>query len=274
MKLLDVIQDLEKKIKKAKITYEDYKKLHPLTKKKPNDPLFAQPSQNKPQQTKTEESVNTAYDMFKQNHPDTKLDFDKFKELRTRTQVKTSDKARPFISGAAPLDKKYLKHHLNHGSFTVLTAENPHGQKTDPEENKKRTQQLIQELQKMGVVFHKGTGHFMGNDENVFMVHHTHKVSPKDLEAIGKKYGQHSVIHSTAGHNHLKPLWEQYAGDEMKGMGHVAGNHLKKIFTDFDEAGKVKMKLSNAEKSKWHQKHYFTFAHEDGTESEVQLNFK
>jgi len=223
-----------------------------------------------------ESALKKQYSDYKRNHPNSQMDYNHFKEVRNRSEVGVAGeggKQQRVKAGAAPIDKSNLTHHLKNGSFSVLTAENPHAQKTSPEENKKRTAALAEDLKKMGAVYHRGTGHFMGNDENVFMVHHNDKIAPEHLEELGKKYGQHSVIHSTAGHNHLKPLWDKYKGDEMKGQGHVTGPHLKNVYTKFPGAEKVKMRLSNEEKSKFHGDHYFTFAHPEGDESHVRLNF-
>lgn len=222
-----------------------------------------------------EAALRKQYSDYKHEHPASKMDYEHFKGIRNRAGVQTTSTLQPVKAGASPIDKESLSNHLKNGSFSVLTAENPHAKKTSKEENKRRNAALKADLDKMGAVYHQGTGHFMGNDENVFMVHHNNKVAPEHLENLGKKYGQHSVIHSTGGENHLKPLWDKYKGDEMKGSGHVAGPHLKNVYTKFPGAEKVKMRLSSDEpKSKFHGDHYFTFPHEDGDETHVRLNFE
>lgn len=220
-----------------------------------------------------ESALKKQYADYKREHPKSDMDYNHFKGIRNRSLVKTTENLKPVHAGPAPIDKKTLDNHLKNGSFSVLTAENPHAQKTSPEENKKRNAALKRDLDKMGAVYHQGVGHFMGNDENVFMVHHNNKVAPEHLEGLGKKYGQHSVIHSTGGQNHLKPLWDKYKGDEMKGAGHVTGSHLKNVYTKFPGAEKTKLRLSAEEpKSKFHGEHHFSFSHPDGDDTHVRFN--
>jgi hypothetical protein len=246
-----------KRLEKKAVSFENYRREHPNTKKTRSDRLF---------------------DDHQKNHPNSKISYEDFKSLRNRESVDTLRvKGKPVHTqktGATAVDKESLHHHLKRGSFSMLSAENAHAKKMTPEENAARTERLKKKLTDMGAIFHEGKGHFFGNDENSFMVHHTKNVSPAMIEDLGREFEQHSVIHSTDGHHHLKPLHEKDAKDEMKGSGFVSGKHLKKIYTEFPNTSKLKMRLSS-HKPKYHDENgYFEFEHDGDETTHFKLNLK
>lgn len=123
-------------------------------------------------------------------------------------------------AGHHPVSEEGLHHHLTSGSYSLLTAHNPSGIKTSPEENMANNQKLQADLDRSGAVYHKVKGTYGGNEEQSYLVHHTRDVQPHHIEELGRKYGQESVIHSSLGQHKMVYVTGPNAGKHNKGAGH------------------------------------------------------
>lgn len=151
--------------------------------------------------------------------------------LMGRTSVRTASGS--VSEGQHRLTWPLLQDHLHEGSFSVITAHNPHNKETPHEENLKRNEVLENHLKSMGAIYHKGIGAY-GRKEDVFMVHHTAKVSPQQIEALAHQHGQESVFHSSKGNNRMVYLHGEHAGKHVRGQGFTHDNKLTDYYTQLD----------------------------------------
>ena len=75
-------------------------------------------------------------------------------------------------------------------SFGIMTAQNPNGQQATPKFNNEANKKLEADIRKYG--FMKIGGKF-GVEEDSYLINN---ISKEDLVALGKKYGQVSVIYA------------------------------------------------------------------------------
>lgn len=75
--------------------------------------------------------------------------------------------------------------------YAMLTAENPGAKQLSGAENAARNKELVAELKSMGYEPMTIKGHYGGNPESSFMIP---GLSQEDALALGKKYGQESVL--------------------------------------------------------------------------------
>lgn len=136
------------------------------------------------------------------------------------------------------LDKETLQHHLNHGSYSIISAANPGANKMSDKENSERHANLQRDLANLGGIYHEVQGVYGGHSEPSIMVHHRGKVTPAAIEGLGAKYGQESVFHSNANSHELKYVTGPQAGSHHKGSGHEFGQHFEDNFTEAPGAGK------------------------------------
>jgi hypothetical protein len=160
-----------------------------------------------------------------------------------REGIQTRNGAMAKQPGRYELDKESLQHHLNHGSYSILSAGNPNAQKLDDKENAKRHADLQKELVAHGAIFHEGKGVYGGHSEPVIMVHHRGNVTPELIEKLGNKYGQESVFHSNANNHELKYVTGAQAGHYHTGKGHEFGDSFDDNFTDIPASGKFQGNL-------------------------------
>ena len=152
--------------------------------------------------------------------------------------------------GLYELDKKSLQHHLNHGSYSMISAGNPHDAKTgkqttlSPEENNKRHEDLKSKLKADGAIFHEAVGHY-GSPEKSLMVHHTGKITPEHINKLGKHYEQHSVFHSSDNNHRIHYTHGADEGSHHKGQGHQISDHHADYYTHVPKAGKFQGHMGN-----------------------------
>ena len=157
-----------------------------------------------------------------------------------REGIQTVGTAQAKQPGQYQLDKENLQHHLNHGSYSMISAGNPSAQALPEAENAKRHANLKRDLTDLGAIFHEGKGVYEGNAEPVLMVHHKGNVTPEAIEQLGAKYGQESVFHSNANQHELKYTTGPKAGQHHKGAGHEMAHSFSSdtYYTDIPKAGK------------------------------------
>lgn len=177
-----------------------------------------------------------------------------------RQSIPTKGGAAGINGGEYELDEPSLKHHLEHGSYSMLSAANPKPHTLDQKENDARMRQMGQELKQVGAVYHKATGHYDG-EEPSFMVHHKDKVTPEYLESLAAKYGQESVLHSSGNQHQLKFVTGPKKGLHHKGEGHQMGQ-FENYYSEMPEAGQFQNNIDfdkeyeKVEKSSRNLKHY------------------
>ncbi len=130
-----------------------------------------------------------------------------------------------------------------HGHFSILSAERH--EKTD-EDNKNRTAQLKGELESLGH-YHipiKGNWQYPDKkdyDENSFIVFGPHQ---KEIERLGQKYEQESVIHSTGGSHEMHYITGENAGKHKQGIGHELLSDPDIKYHDYSELGGKKFRMN------------------------------
>src|ERR1039457_4894079 len=125
------------------------------------------------------------------------------------------------------LTRNELKHILSKGYFTTMSAgRNPadpkeKDMKPDDEFFQKRHEQLKKDLEEKGYDYTEAVGHYDGREDTFMVFHDGTELTPKtsksvlvhhsdakelrsrrnDLEELGKKFNQNSVLHGSAGKN-------------------------------------------------------------------------
>ena len=142
--------------------------------------------------------------------------------------------------GKYRISKDKLKHHLTHGSYSMLTAANPQSSELSPKENSKRMADLETDLKGIGAVYHSATGVWDGKPEPSLMVHHKGDVTPKKLEELAQKHGQTAILHSTENQHTMKYVHGENAGLHEKGEGHQVDDNFQDDYTHIKRAGKFR----------------------------------
>jgi len=96
----------------------------------------------------------------------------------------------PYTADRGDLTPGNVTKLLTKSNWAILTAENPAAQATSPEENKQRNAALAEYLKQQGIDFEPVVGQY-GNRENSFFLF---GVNPEEANAIGKQFGQESVL--------------------------------------------------------------------------------
>jgi hypothetical protein len=137
-----------------------------------------------------------------------------------------------------------LKTALKHGPISIISAgRNPNIAEdkgmTDEAINK-RHKKLEEELKEKGFKYTKVKGHY-GGQEDSFMVFNA---NPKEMDELGKKYNQDSVIHSENGQNKLHFTTREHEGKHHKGSGHAEVPDAKDYYSEINTTDGQKKKFS------------------------------
>jgi hypothetical protein len=97
-------------------------------------------------------------------------------------------------------------------SYALLSPENPYGEQYGTEENAEFRERLEDELRKSGFGFIKVKGKFFGNVEHSYLIP---KMSQEDAIAVGKQFGQFSVIHGSKDPASNNMIHKYIEGDEV-----------------------------------------------------------
>jgi hypothetical protein len=188
-----------------------------------------------------------------------------------REGIQTVGTAQAKRPGQYQLDADNLKHHLTHGSYSILSAGNPNAQKMSDAENAKRHESLKQDLNQLGGIYHEGKGVYGGHSEPVIMVHHRGNVTPEAIEQLGAKYGQEAVFHSNANNHELKYVTGNQAGQHHKGAGHEFSHSFEDNYTEIPKAGKFQgnVDFDNVNKSDRKQLLHYEFPLAYGKKAKV-----
>jgi len=103
------------------------------------------------------------------------------KELGVVNERAKFSRAASILAGATP----------NVKSYALMTAENPYGEEHGHIENKEFNDKLEKTLRTNGLGYIKVKGKFFGNIEHSYLIPN---ISQEDATALGKKFGQFSII--------------------------------------------------------------------------------
>ncbi len=115
------------------------------------------------------------------------------------------------------------------GHVGIMTAEFPY------EKSGKTNEDLQSELTSRGFKFEPAPGKYEGRNENSFIIHGP---SVEDMEDLGKRYGQQSVIHSSGGQHKMIYTHGPRAGTFNPGAGvNVFPQQPEDFFTTVSQNG-------------------------------------
>jgi ADP-ribose pyrophosphatase YjhB (NUDIX family) len=124
------------------------------------------------------------------------------------------------LGGHTEISSKDLDETLKNGKYSIISAgrnpANAEDRGLTDDQVKERYKRLEQDLKDKGYKYTKVKGHYGGEEES-FLVQHA---DPKEMNELGKKYNQDSVIHSDKGENKLHFTTGENADKHHKGKGY------------------------------------------------------
>ena len=146
--------------------------------------------------------------------------------------------------GHVQLHSKDLDTALKHGPISIISAGRnpniPEDKGMTDEQIAKRYKKLEEELKERGFKYTKVRGHY-GGQEDSFMVHNA---DPKEMDELGAKFNQDSVIHTEGGENRLHYTTGEHKGTHHKGSGHVEVPGAKDYYSEIGTIDGKKSKFS------------------------------
>lgn len=170
--------------------------------------------------------------------------------------------------------KEQLQHSLTKGHYSIISAgrnsNNPDESKLpeDHEMFKKRHEELRKDLEKLGAKYTEVVGHYGGKESSFlvlhdydqkmldkqhkksFVVHHINEEEAKkkieELNKLGKKYHQDSVLHGNGGRNEIHFTTGKNAGKTCGGKGYEETPDAEDYYTEAELENKkhTKFKLN------------------------------
>ncbi len=116
-------------------------------------------------------------------------------------------------------------------NFSILTAENPRASQLSKTQNARLNDKLKAELDSKGVDYHEVQGSYGPTQENSILIPHTDEMGPDEVAALGKKYGQESVIHKIGDNNKLEYVSGPKSGSYVEGSGVTEDPSLSENYT-------------------------------------------
>jgi Protein of unknown function (DUF3293) len=149
------------------------------------------------------------------------------------------------MGGHVTAHSRDVKNALQRGPASIISAGRNHAMPEDrgmtDEQVSARTKKLEQELKDLGLKYMKVKGKYNGGSEDSFMVFHA---DPEQMNALGKKFNQDSVIHTEEGKNRLHYTTGENEGKHHKGEGHVMVPEAEDNFSELTTADGKKMKFN------------------------------
>lgn len=148
------------------------------------------------------------------------------------------------MGGQVKVHSKDLDAALKDGPISIISAgKNPNNAEDralTEEQINQRYKRLEQDLADQGYKFTKVRGHY-GGVEDSFLVYNPNKA---EMNQLGKKYNQDSVIHSEGGENELEFTTGENAGKHHKGEGFQDVPEAKDYYTELTTADGQKKKFT------------------------------
>lgn len=146
--------------------------------------------------------------------------------------------------GHVELHSKDLDEALKNGKYSIISAgRNPNNAEdrglTDEKINE-RYKRLEQDLKDKGHKYTKVKGHYGGEEDSLMVFH----ADPKEMNELGKKYNQDSVIHSDKGDNKLHFTTGEYSDKHHKGKGFEEVPDAKDFYSVITTSDGQKKKFS------------------------------
>lgn len=135
--------------------------------------------------------------------------------------------------GEIALSKQDLEKLLASGKYALVSAgPNPNhadDKNLSQDEIKRRHKQLGEDLVDAGYMFTNVTGHYGGTEDSYLVM--IHDADRKDVDELGKKYHQDSIIYGEAGHQEMRFTFGEHVGTMHTGTGYEIKNDADDFFT-------------------------------------------
>lgn len=159
-----------------------------------------------------------------------------------------------YQGGHVSLHEKDLKTSIATGPMSIISAgrnsNNPEDRGMTDEQISTRYKKLEQELKDRGYKYTKVKGHY-GAPEDSFAVHHA---DTDEMDELGEKFNQDSVIHTKNGENKLHYTTGKHKGEHHKGTGHEEVPEAKDFYSEVPTINGKRYKFSlNLDFGKYHK---------------------
>jgi hypothetical protein len=163
------------------------------------------------------------------------------------------------------MTKQELTDTLTKGHYSVISAGKNPKLEADmtPEQAAKRHEELQSDLDSLGLPYTEVVGHYGGEERSFLVVHenHEHKDKSKnafmvkykpeqkdkareEINKLGKKYNQDSVLHGAEGRNDIQFTTGKHEGKNCGGKGWQETPEAQDFYTDAEVKGKEHTKFN------------------------------